>query len=60
MRFPSVINEIIDTIQYILLEEKEITRNYINAIIDSELNYIFTNDVNAFNSNSDQKDIINN
>lgn len=44
MRFPSLRPEIMDIITGILQRERDHTRDLIEAIIDSEQNYLFVND----------------
>jgi len=59
-RFPSIIDEINDIVNKALLEEKEITKELIENVIESERTYIFTNDIEymtqrtALIPNSDQ------
>jgi hypothetical protein len=43
-RFPTMIPEIMDIIIKVLNIEREKTREIVEAIIDSEQNYLFTND----------------
>lgn len=43
-RFPTMIPEIMDIIIKVLNIEREKTREIVEAIIDSEINYLFTND----------------
>jgi hypothetical protein len=43
-RFPTMIPEIMDIIIKVLNVEREKTREIVEAIIDSEQNYLFTND----------------
>ena len=45
-RFPTMIPEIMDIIIKALSKEREHTREIVEAIIDSEQNYLFTNDQN--------------
>ena len=52
IRFPSIINDITDITSMLLREEKEKTKQLVEEIIESEQNYIFTNDVNYLVSNS--------
>ena len=52
IRFPSIINDITDITSILLREEKEKTKQLIEEIIESEQNYIFTNDLNYLVSNS--------
>jgi len=44
-RFPTIIDDINDIVSRALKEEKEITRELIENVIDSERTYIFTNDI---------------
>ena len=46
MRFPSVSDEIIEIADCYFLDQKEKTRHIIEGNIDSEINYLFTNDEN--------------
>ena len=46
IRFPSIINDITDITSMLLREEKEKTKQLVEEIIESEQNYIFTNDLN--------------
>lgn len=43
-RFPSLIEEIGETVGKVLNEEREKTREVVENIIDSEQGYLFTND----------------
>ena len=43
-RFPGLIPEVMDIIIGVLQEEREKTRALVESIIDSEQNYLFTND----------------
>lgn len=45
VRFPSIIDEINDIVNKALKEEKEITRELVENVIESEKTYIFTNDI---------------
>jgi len=44
MRFPSLRPEIMDIVCQILQAERDRARDIVEAIIDSEQNYLFTND----------------
>lgn len=58
MRFPSLKPVIMDIIVNILQELRDHTRVLVEAILDSELNYHFTNDLgfkDARNSNEQQQ-----
>ena len=52
-RFPSLIPEIMDIIVRVLNREREASRKIIEAIIDSEQNYLFTNDLGYKENRSD-------
>ena len=52
-RFPSLIPEIMDIIVKVLNREREAARKVIEAIIDSEQNYLFTNDLGYKENRSD-------
>jgi hypothetical protein len=56
MRFPSLRPVIMDIIVQILVELRENTRRLVEAIIDSELNYHFTNnaDIKDFRAEDDK------
>lgn len=43
-RFPSMISEMMDIIIKVLSKERERTREVVEAILDSEQEYLFTND----------------
>jgi hypothetical protein len=45
MRFPTIRPVIMDMIVQVLTEEREHARSIVEAIIDSEQNYLFTNDL---------------
>jgi len=51
-RFPGVIDDITDITSSLLREEKDKTKQLVDEIIESEQNYIFTNDLNYLVSNS--------
>lgn len=44
MRFPQIVGDIMDITVDIISKEKENTRIFIMAIIEAEMEYIFTND----------------
>ena len=44
-RFPSIIDDINEIVNKALLEEKDITKDLIENVIESERTYIFTNDI---------------
>ena len=44
-RFPAIIDDINDIVNKVLKEEKEITKELIENVIESERTYIFTNDL---------------
>lgn len=49
-RFPTMIPEIMDIIVKVLAQERDRAREVVEAIIDSEQNYLFTNDT-AYKTN---------
>lgn len=49
-RFPGMQGEIMDIVTRTLHNERDKTRNIVEAIIDSEQNYLFTNDMNYRNN----------
>ena len=51
-RFPTIVGDITDITSILLREEKEKTKQLVEEIIESEQNYIFTNDLNYLVSNS--------
>ena len=52
-RFPSMIPEVMDIIVNVLQDEREKTRIIVEAIIDAEQNYLFTNDSEYLSSRTD-------
>jgi hypothetical protein len=52
-RFPSLIPEIMDIIIKSLSKDRDRAREVVEAIIDSEQNYLFTNDTNYKENRSD-------
>jgi hypothetical protein len=44
-RFPTMIPEVMEIITNVLQAEKENARGIVESIIDSEQNYLFTNDM---------------
>jgi len=44
-RFPTMIPEVMDIITNVLIDEREKTRVIVESVIDSEQNYLFTNDM---------------
>lgn len=52
-RFPSMIPEIMDIIIKSLSKDRDRAREVVEAIIDSEQNYLFTNDTNYKENRSD-------
>jgi hypothetical protein len=42
-RFPAVQSEIMDIVTKVLQKEREKARTIVEALIDSEMNYLFTN-----------------
>jgi len=52
-RFPTMIPEIMDIIIKVLSKERDRAREVVEAIIDSEQNYLFTNDKGYKESRSD-------
>ena len=51
-RFPIIVSDITDITSILLRQEKEKTIQLVEEIIESEQNYIFTNDLNYLVSNS--------
>lgn len=45
MRFPTIIPDIMEIITGVLQAERDKAREIVESIIDSEQNYLFTNDV---------------
>jgi len=43
-RFPSMVGEVMDIIVKVLQKERDECREVVEAIIDAEINYHFTND----------------
>jgi len=52
-RFPSMIPEVMDIIVTVLQDEREKTRSLVESIIDSEQNYLFTNDADYLTNRTD-------
>jgi hypothetical protein len=52
-RFPSLIPEVMDIITTVFQEEREKTRALVEAVIDSEQNYLFTNDSDYLTNRTD-------
>ena len=52
-RFPTMIPEVMDIITQVLQAEREKTRNIVESIIDSEQNYLFTNDMDYLQNRTD-------
>ena len=52
-RFPTMIPEVMDIITTVLQAEREATRNIVESIIDSEQNYLFTNDMDYLQNRTD-------
>lgn len=52
-RFPTMIPEIMDIIVKVLAQERDRAREVVEAIIDSEQNYLFTNDSGYKNNRTD-------
>ena len=48
-----MIPEVMDIITSVLQGEREKTRNIVEAIIDSEQNYLFTNDMDYLQNRTD-------
>ena len=51
-RFPSMIPEIMEIITKVISKQRDHVRELVESIIDAELNYLFTNDLNYKNSRS--------
>lgn len=52
-RFPTMTPEVMDIITTVLQAEREKTRAIVEAIIDSEQNYLFTNDMDYLQNRTD-------
>jgi len=52
-RFPTMIPEIMEIIVKVLSTEREHAREIVEALIDSEQNYLFTNDQNYKDNRTD-------
>ena len=52
-RFPTMIPEVMDIIVTVLQDEREKTRALVESIIDSEQNYLFTNDSDYLTNRTD-------
>jgi len=52
-RFPTMIPEVMDIIVTCLQDEREKTRALVESIIDSEQNYLFTNDSDYLTNRTD-------
>ena len=52
-RFPTLIPEVMDIIITVLQDEREKTRGIVEAIIDAEQNYLFTNDNDYLSNRTD-------
>lgn len=52
-RFPNMIPEVMDIITTVLQDEREKTRTIVESIIDSEQNYLFTNDYDYLQNRTD-------
>ncbi len=52
-RFPTMIPEVMDIITQVVQGEREKTRGIVEAIIDSEQNYLFTNDMDYLQNRTD-------
>ena len=44
VRFPTIMPDVLDVIVEVLVREREKSRSILEALIDSEQNYLFTND----------------
>jgi len=53
VRFPTMIGEVMDVITQVLQGEREKTRQIVESIIDSEQNYLFTNDADYLMNRTD-------
>lgn len=53
MRFPALIPEVMDIIIGVIQDEREKTRAIVEAIIDAEQNYLFTNDSDYLTNRTD-------
>lgn len=52
-RFPSMIPEVMDIITQVLQHERDKARDIVEAIIDSEQSYLFTNDGDYLTNRTD-------
>jgi hypothetical protein len=52
-RFPSMIGDVMDIITQVLQQEREKARYIVEAVIDSEQNYLFTNDFDYLQNRTD-------
>ena len=52
-RFPSMIGEVMDVITQVLQSEREKARYIVESVIDSEQNYLFTNDMDYLTNRTD-------
>lgn len=52
-RFPSMIPEVMDIITQVLQAERDKSRDIVEAVIDSEQNYLFTNDMDYLEKRTD-------
>jgi hypothetical protein len=52
-RFPSLIPEIMEVIIGCLQNERDKSREIVEAVIDSEQNYLFTNDMDYLTNRTD-------
>lgn len=52
-RFPALIPEVIDVITQVHTQERDKCREIVEAIIDAEQNYLFTNDSDYLQNRTD-------
>lgn len=52
-RFPAIIPDVMDIITTVLQTERDKCRDLIDAVIDSEQNYLFTNDADYLMNRTD-------
>jgi hypothetical protein len=52
-RFPTIIPEVMDIITTVLQAERDKCRELVEAVLDSEQNYLFTNDADYLMNRTD-------
>lgn len=53
VRFPSIIPDVMEVITACLVNERDKCRDLVESIIDSEQNYLFTNDIDYLQNRTD-------